>query len=183
MARRARSGGRLRLAVLVAVVLAASLRAEPPGKAEVIGDPLRPGVLGRPLDPPDKPNENRALVLPVLQLDAPLGFTGPSGVLPRSGDNPEYQTVEDRWRIGFPYWDRYGAGFEGHEAAEPGSGASTFIRLATVGYALALAVSAFLLYVFGRFEDTQLAPAIHETVVLGLPATVGAAAARLILDT
>jgi putative integral membrane protein (TIGR02587 family) len=77
----------------------------------------------------------------------------------------------------------HGVGFEGHDAAEPGSGFSTFMRLATVGYALALMVSAFLLYVFGRFDDTQLAPAIHETVVLGLPATVGAAAARLILDT
>ena len=31
--------------------------------------------------------------------------------MPRSGDNAEYQTVEDRWRIGFPFWDRYGKGF------------------------------------------------------------------------
>src|SRR2546423_219308 len=41
----------------------------------------------------------------------PLGFAGPSGVLPRSGNSPEYETVEDRWRIGFPFWDRYGQGF------------------------------------------------------------------------
>jgi hypothetical protein len=112
MSRRARSGGRLRLAVLVTVGLTAGLRAEPPGKAEVNGDePPRPGVLGRPLDPPDDPKDPRVTVLPVLQLDPPLGFTGPSGVLPRSGDNPEFQTVEDRWRIGFPFWDRYGTGF------------------------------------------------------------------------
>ena len=76
----------------------------------------------------------------------------------------------------------HGVGFEGHAAAEPGGGFSTFFRLAVVGYSLALVVSAFLLYVFGRFDDTQIAQAIHATVVLALPATVGAAAARLILD-
>jgi putative integral membrane protein (TIGR02587 family) len=75
-----------------------------------------------------------------------------------------------------------GFGFEGHAAAEPSGGLSTFFRLAVVGYALALAVSAFLLYVFGRYDGTQTAPAIHATVVLALPASVGAAAARLILD-
>jgi len=72
----------------------------------------------------------------------------------------------------------HGVGFEGHAAAEPGGGFSTFFRLALVGYSLALLVSAFLLYVFGRFDDTQLAPAIHMTVVLGVPATVGGAAPR-----
>jgi putative integral membrane protein (TIGR02587 family) len=75
-----------------------------------------------------------------------------------------------------------GVGFQGHAAAEPGSGASTFFRLSVVGYGLALAVSAFLLYVFGRFDDTQIAAKIHMTVVLALPATIGAAAARLTLD-
>lgn len=39
-----------------------------------------------------------------------LGFAGQSGVAPRSGSNAEYDTVEDRWRIGFPEWDRYGMG-------------------------------------------------------------------------
>jgi putative integral membrane protein (TIGR02587 family) len=76
----------------------------------------------------------------------------------------------------------HGVGFEGHAAAEPGRAISTFFRLAVVGYALSLAVSAFLLYVFGRFDDTQTAAKIHTTVVLALPATVGAAAARLTLD-
>jgi putative integral membrane protein (TIGR02587 family) len=76
----------------------------------------------------------------------------------------------------------HGIGFEGHPAAEPGRAIGTFFRLSVVGYGLALAVSAFLLYVFGRFDDTQIAAEIHMTVVLALPATVGAAAARLILD-
>jgi len=44
-------------------------------------------------------------------VDAPLGFTGPSGVLPReSQTDPHFVPMEDRWRIGFPTWDRYGKG-------------------------------------------------------------------------
>ncbi len=39
-----------------------------------------------------------------------LGFAGQSGVQPRSGGNAEFDTIEDRWRIGFPAWDRYGLG-------------------------------------------------------------------------
>ena len=103
MPRRTQSGGRLVLAALVAVGLAVAARAQ---------DPARPGVLGRPLDPePPADISGRATILPTVQLDPPLGFTGPSGVLPRSGNNPEYETVEDRWRLGAPFWDRYGQGF------------------------------------------------------------------------
>jgi hypothetical protein len=43
-------------------------------------------------------------------FDPPLGFSGASRVVPRSGSNAEFVTVEDRWRIGFPEWDRYGKG-------------------------------------------------------------------------
>jgi hypothetical protein len=45
-------------------------------------------------------------------VDAPLGFTGRSGVLPSDVQtDPRFIPVEDRWRIGFPDWDRYGKGF------------------------------------------------------------------------
>ncbi|HEX3148440.1 MAG TPA: hypothetical protein VHR66_10175 [Gemmataceae bacterium] len=101
MPRRTWSGGRLALVVFVTVGLAVAARAQE-----------RPGVLNRPLDPePPADTAGRAFILPTTQLDPPLGFTGPSGIVPRSGSNAEYQTVEDRWRIGFPYWDRYGQGF------------------------------------------------------------------------
>lgn len=70
----------------------------------------RPGALDPPLDPPG-PAAEPPFVVNVIEGDPPLGFTGPSGVLPRSGDNLDFQTVEDRWRIGFPFWDRYGTGF------------------------------------------------------------------------
>jgi uncharacterized membrane protein len=76
-----------------------------------------------------------------------------------------------------------GMGFEGHPVANDGSALHPFFRLSVVGYALALGVSACLLWLFGRFENAQIMPILHDTVVLGFPATLGAAAARLTLDT
>jgi len=44
-------------------------------------------------------------------FDQPLGYTGPSGVLPRERqESDDFIPLEDRWRIGFPSWDRYGQG-------------------------------------------------------------------------
>jgi putative integral membrane protein (TIGR02587 family) len=77
----------------------------------------------------------------------------------------------------------YGVGFAGHPVAEAASGLSTFFRLTVVGYALALAISAFLLWTFGRFDHISAGPIAHATIVLGLPAALGGAAARLTLDT
>jgi hypothetical protein len=102
MPRRTLSGARLVLAACVAVGFVVSVRAQ---------EPSRPDVLNRPLDPEPPDTAGQALILPAVQLDPPLGFAGPSGIIPRSGSNAEYATVEDRWRIGFPYWDRYGQGF------------------------------------------------------------------------
>ena len=50
-----------------------------------------------------------------------------------------------------------------------------------VGYAASALLSAYVLWTFGRFEDTALAVALLQTIVLAFPAGVGAAAARLIL--
>lgn len=50
-----------------------------------------------------------------------------------------------------------------------------------VGYVIACAVSAYFLWSFGRFDGTGLGHILIETLVLALPATIGAAAARLIL--
>jgi putative integral membrane protein (TIGR02587 family) len=54
-------------------------------------------------------------------------------------------------------------------------------RFTGVGYAVALLMSAYVLWTFGRFEGEALASIVMQTVVLGFPATLGAAAARLIL--
>ncbi|HLN30182.1 MAG TPA: hypothetical protein VK395_20735 [Gemmataceae bacterium] len=40
-----------------------------------------------------------------------MGFTGPSGVLPSENqETSDFVPVEDRWRVGFPPWDRYDKG-------------------------------------------------------------------------
>jgi hypothetical protein len=77
--------------------------------------PSRPGVLDRPLETPPAPAEPAPLpdagpLLP-YDVDPPLGFAGPSGIVPREGQrDSHFVPVEDRWRIGFPEWDRYGKG-------------------------------------------------------------------------
>jgi putative integral membrane protein TIGR02587 len=58
---------------------------------------------------------------------------------------------------------------------------SAFLRFTVVGYVVALAVSAYVLWTFGRFDGLELAKALRIVVVLAFPAAVGAAAARLIL--
>ena len=46
----------------------------------------------------------------------PLGFAGRSSVLPREDqETPDFVPMEDRWRIGFLPWDRYG---KGHPTAD-----------------------------------------------------------------
>jgi hypothetical protein len=48
---------------------------------------------------------------PPTDFQAPLGYAGPSGVLPRDPlVSPDVVPLEDRWRIGFPQWDRYDKG-------------------------------------------------------------------------
>jgi hypothetical protein len=42
-------------------------------------------------------------------VDPPLGYSGPSGILPRDAqESSHFVPMEDRWRIGLPEWDRYG---------------------------------------------------------------------------
>lgn len=43
--------------------------------------------------------------------EAPLGFTGHTSVLPTERQNTDhFVPIEDRWRLGYPTWDRYGKG-------------------------------------------------------------------------
>ena len=41
-------------------------------------------------------------------IDPPSGFTGPTGILSTVSPNRDYIPIEDRWRLGYPEWDRYG---------------------------------------------------------------------------
>jgi hypothetical protein len=44
-------------------------------------------------------------------VQSPIGFTGQSGVQPRERQQSSHFVLfEDRWRMGFPQWDRYGRG-------------------------------------------------------------------------
>lgn len=81
---------------------------------------LRPPVLRRPFEPTF--SETDPLLLPELPLEpdqmltlpveAPLGFTGRSSVLPSEGQSSShFVPMEDRWRAGFPEWDRYGKNY------------------------------------------------------------------------
>ncbi len=58
---------------------------------------------------------------------------------------------------------------------------SLFLRFTVTGYALVLLLSAYVLWTFGRLDGLGLLPAVKTIAVLGFPAAVGAAAARLIL--
>jgi len=76
----------------------------------------------------------------------------------------------------------YGVSFAGrsHEA-RPGSVLSLLLRFTVTGYVLALALSAFMLWSFGRLDGLAPLDGLMVVVVLGFPAAIGAAAARLIL--
>ena len=58
---------------------------------------------------------------------------------------------------------------------------SVFLRYTVVGYAVALLMSLYMLWTFGRTDALAFHQTISILVVLGLPSAVGAAAARLIL--
>lgn len=63
----------------------------------------------------------------------------------------------------------------------PGGFVPAFVVFTVVGYVIALAVSAYLLWTFGRYSDTGLRAGVLQTVTLALPAGVGAASARVVV--
>lgn len=69
----------------------------------------------------------------------------------------------------------------GHELSPETPWWHAFIRFTLPGYVLALAVSMFTLWIFERFGDSSAVEIMLSVIVLGFPASLGAAAARLIL--
>lgn len=112
------------LGLVLAHALSYDLRAEspfpaiPPGEAAVANPqgPTRPEVLRSPEEAPlgvesATPQDIQFEPLFRTPVDPPLGFTSHSSVLPRETQtSSDFVPVEDRWRIGFPEWDRYGEG-------------------------------------------------------------------------
>jgi hypothetical protein len=85
---------------------------ETPSTASSSAPPVPPTpTAAKPvLDEPVTPAEVKP-ELSIAPYEEPTGFTGPSGVLPTEVQaEPDAVPVEDRWRIGFPFWDRYGKG-------------------------------------------------------------------------
>jgi putative integral membrane protein (TIGR02587 family) len=84
--------------------------------------------------------------------------------------------------IGLMHAFVYAIDFKGqHERAEHVSFSAEFLRFTIVGYLIAVAISAFICWCIGRFDGLSLGEMLRMTVVLGFPAAVGAAAARLVL--
>ncbi|UJW74123.1 TIGR02587 family membrane protein [Rhizobium sp. SL42] len=76
----------------------------------------------------------------------------------------------------------YALSFRGGHRLESGvPGWHAFIRFTLPGYLVALAVSLFTLWTFERLDDTGVTQIVLVVIVLGFPAAIGAAAARLIL--
>ncbi|HEV8058544.1 MAG TPA: hypothetical protein VGP68_01645 [Gemmataceae bacterium] len=103
--------------LLIACGCCAAARAQEPAKVSAeVQDATRPSLLNRPLE--SSFPATRELAVPsspaaLLQtkVDPPLGYTGPSGIRPREEqETDDFVPMEDRWRSGFPSWDRYGNG-------------------------------------------------------------------------
>ncbi len=75
----------------------------------------------------------------------------------------------------------YFSNFRGGVSGEARGGAVGVVRGTVMAYAVALGASAFLLWFFGRFEGATVLFMCMQTVVLGLPAALGASAGRLLL--
>lgn len=76
----------------------------------------------------------------------------------------------------------FAVGLAGQEQAPEGYGvARQFLVFTVPGYAIALAVSLYVLWTFGRIDGQAISMVAGTMVVLGFPAAVGAAIARLVV--
>jgi hypothetical protein len=91
------------------VILATHATPEPELRRnpEVLRSPDEPAS---PEPPPAVPIDDDGPLLTYPRLP-PLGLSGPSGVLPGvEQESSHFVPMEDRWRMGFPEWDRYDKG-------------------------------------------------------------------------
>ncbi|MCZ2343061.1 MAG: hypothetical protein LC104_14910 [Bacteroidales bacterium] len=73
--------------------------------------PGQPPLLDRPIGPDDlKPISEPGPTFTRTLIDPTTGYSGPSGVLPTIHSTADYVPMPDRWRIGYPEWDRYDRG-------------------------------------------------------------------------
>lgn len=74
------------------------------------------------------------------------------------------------------------AAFRGSDRYVPRDGVTERLRGVVTTYAVALFASAALLWVFGRFDAEPVSMWVSQTVVLAVPAALGASAGRLLLQ-
>lgn len=76
----------------------------------------------------------------------------------------------------------YSVQFPGGQAPRAGAAFwSVFARYTVAGYAIVLLISLYLLWTFGQTGHASVREIVSSCIVLGFPAAIGAAAARLIL--
>ena len=69
----------------------------------------------------------------------------------------------------------------GHELSPQTPWWHAFVRFTLPGYVIALSISIFTLWIFERLGGSSAVEIMLSVIVLGFPAALGAAAARLIL--
>lgn len=72
-------------------------------------------------------------------------------------------------------------GLPGRDEARRRHPAHTFLAFALPGYGIAILLSVFVLWVFGRFDGMSATVAANMVIVLGFPAAMGCATARLVV--
>lgn len=79
----------------------------------------------------------------------------------------------------------FSSDFRGSKRVTPEEhrGPWTVLSRTVVNYAVALAASAFILWFFGRFDGTSVSMCAAQTVVLGVAASLGASAGRLLVQS
>lgn len=76
----------------------------------------------------------------------------------------------------------YAVGFRGQANVPAGTPHwSLFLRYTVPGYAIALLASVYLLWTFGRTDGAGVEHLLTTAIVLAFPASIGAAAARLLI--
>ena len=75
----------------------------------------------------------------------------------------------------------YSVGFRGQEPMRDMGFGRIFVAFTLAGYGLALCVSLYVLWTFGRFEGTSAPQIATMVAVVGFPAALGAAIARLVV--
>jgi putative integral membrane protein (TIGR02587 family) len=84
--------------------------------------------------------------------------------------------------VGMVHGFVFGLEQKGHRSIPAAIGqARLFFTTSLPGYVAALAVSAYLLWLFGRFDGVGMGQALGTLIVLGVPASLGAAAVRVVL--